>query len=134
MLHRPVARILARTSLRRFSLLTEYTTESVGEGFDRRIFILKDGEKVSPWHGIPLNPTLKMNVVNCVFEIGNQDTPKMEVVTDEKHNPIKQDILKRDGTERLREYGVPAIFNYGMLPLTWESPKVQDPKYGYSVS
>lgn len=114
-------------------MLTEFTTESVGEGFDRRIFIKKEGKKISPWHSIPLRAQ-EQNVFNCVFEIAREELPKMEVTLDEEFNPIKQDLLKRDGNVRLREYGMPPLFNYGMMPQTWENENSKDPKYGLQVS
>lgn len=132
MLHRSLGRIFGR-SIRQFSVLTEFTAESTGEGFDRRIFISKNGKKISPWHGISLRADSE-NVFNCVFEIAKEELPKMEVTLDEEFNPIKQDLLKRDGNVRLREYGMPPLFNYGMMPQTWENEKLKDPKYGLFVS
>jgi len=42
----------------------------------------------------------------------------MEVATDEKFNPIKQDVKKdkKTGEKYLRHYMLDPIFNYGMLP------------------
>lgn len=56
----------------------------------------------------------------------------MEVATDEEWNPIKQDtnIHKWSKKEQLRCYGRFPLFNYGMLPQTWENSLIKD-RNGY---
>ncbi len=129
MLHRSASRILGH-SLRQFTVLTQYTSETVGEGFDKRTFIFKDQKKISPWHHINLFIRGKTNTYNAIFEIQRDELAKMEVSTTEKFNPIKQDTKKKDGVRILREYAIKPIFNYGMLPQTWENQKEKEPKYG----
>lgn len=52
----------------------------------------------------------------------------MEVATEEAWNPIKQDTNthKWNNKEQLRCYGRFPLFNYGMLPQTWENSTVRD--------
>ena len=45
----------------------------------------------------------------------------MEVVLNELSNPIKQDVKVKNGKEVLRKYPINTVFNYGMLPMTWEN-------------
>ena len=45
----------------------------------------------------------------------------MEVELKESNNPIKQDTKVKDGKEILRNYPINTVFNYGMLPKTWEN-------------
>lgn len=54
----------------------------------------------------------------------------MEVSTKEAKNPIKQDIKKGN----LRFYPYNINWNYGMLPQTWEDPKVVHPELEVAVS
>lgn len=101
---------------------------------------LRDSTIVSPWHDIPLKPTVtnsffssgssssnsnNNNVLyNFIVEIPMYSTAKMEVVKDEPHNPIMQDV--KDGKPRYYSYGVP-FFNYGLFPQTWENVDHIDP-------
>ena len=79
---------------------------------------------ISPWHDLPLRPKVEegesqeLDVFTGVIEIERQSTAKMEVETTMKYNPIVQDKLKdkTTGREVPRHYGVPALFNYGMIP------------------
>ena len=52
----------------------------------------------------------------------------MEVATDEKHNPVKQDVKKdkKTGEKYLRHYMLDPCFNYGMMPRTWENNTHKD--------
>jgi inorganic pyrophosphatase len=53
---------------------------------------------------------------------------KLEIVTKEEYNPIRQDRVKKSNALRLFTYGdIP--FNYGCLPGTWEDPSVV---YGFT--
>lgn len=54
----------------------------------------------------------------------------MEVATDEKLNPIKQDVKKGN----LRFYPYNINWNYGLLPQTWEDPAVVHPELEVAVS
>ena len=47
---------------------------------------------------------------------------KMEVSTSEPLNPIKQDV--KNGVLRVIKHGK-SRYNYGMLPQTWENPKIK---------
>ena len=53
----------------------------------------------------------------------------MEVATSEEFNPIKQDTNKsrHTGEKQLRYYAKFPLFNYGMLPQTWENNLHEDP-------
>ena len=83
-----------------------------------RLFITDDdGAKVSPWHDIPLKND--DGTMNFVCEIPKDTTAKMEVATDEKLTPIKQDT---SDDNKLRDYPYSINWNYGMLPQTWEDP------------
>ena len=52
----------------------------------------------------------------------------MEVETTRKHNPIVQDLLKnkKTGETAPRHYGREMLFNYGMIPQTWEDCRTED--------
>lgn len=77
--------------------------------------------RISPWHDIPLYAG--DGLLNFVCEIPKETTAKMELITDEVRNPIKQDT--KDG--KLRYYPYNINWNYGMLPQTWEDPDFIDP-------
>ena len=93
---------------------------------------------VSPWHDIPLRPSnssmvssnsnssqLDANIIHMVVEIPIHTREKHEVLTTQKHNPIRQDCNKKDNSLRLFQYGdIP--FNYGCIPQTWENPNEVD--------
>jgi len=103
------------------------TTETEGiEGTPsfRRFFLSPSGERISPWHDIPLDtgdetPFEKWMVV----EIPKMTKAKFEIHTKEPLNPMAQDIKKGE----LREYHGPIYWNYGFLPQTWEDPTVEHP-------
>ena len=98
---------------------------------DFRIFMESaktPGTPISTWHDIPLaNPD---GTLNFVCEIPAESSAKMEVCTKEAANPIKQDIKKGN----LRFYPYNINWNYGMLPQTWEDPKVVHPELEVAVS
>lgn len=85
-----------------------------------RVDILCGNKRASAWHDLPLFVRTPCNAVTFVCEIPRDTVAKMEVVTDEPGNPIRQDKRKSDG--RLRRYATPMPWNYGMLPRTWEDP------------
>lgn len=91
--------------------------EGQPETLDYRVFFLDgSGQKVSPWHDIPLH--LGDGSFSFVVEIPKESRAKMEVATDESHTPIKQDMKKG----KLRYYPYNINWNYGLLPQTWEDP------------
>lgn len=104
-----------------------FSTEEPAEDLSKR-FWLRDGSTViSPWHDVPLVPAT--GTYNYINEISIGERAKMEVATDEEHNPIKQDVKK--GKLRFFTYGdIP--FNYGMLPQTYEDPDAKHPDTGYN--
>ena len=65
-------------------------------------------------------------------EIPRLTTPKLEVATTEENNPILQDtrVDKKSGATILRFYGKHTLFNYGMIPKTWENSKIKDKETG----
>jgi inorganic pyrophosphatase len=72
-----------------------------------------------------LRPNQELDHFNAFFEIPRDTTAKMEVATNEKDNPIKQDVKenKETGDPYLRHYMLNPCFNYGMIPQTWENSK-----------
>ena len=56
----------------------------------------------------------------------------MEVETCQQSNPLVQDIKKdkETGMMMMRHYGVEPMFNYGMIPQTWENNAELDPETG----
>lgn len=83
-----------------------------------RLFYNTPSGTISPWHDIPLW-TDRERVLHFVNEIPRGTQAKMEIATDEKSTPIKQDVKK--GMLREYKYG-PSLVNYGALPQTWEDP------------
>lgn len=71
---------------------------------------------ISPWHSVPLYAG--QGLLNFVCEIPRNSRAKFEVATDEPNNPIKQDSKKG----KPRSYAIDILWNYGMLPQTWEDP------------
>lgn len=105
-----------------------YSVSKVGEGFSERTFLLRDGQKISPWHNIKLKPNSEKDVYTGYFELSFNDLRKMEVATEEEFNPTKQDTNKsrHTGEKQLRYYAKFPFFNYGMLPQTWEDSTHRD--------
>lgn len=106
----------------------DVVTESVGEVSTtsyRLAFKSLSGNLMSPWHDLPLYPTNEKNIVTFINEIPRGQQAKMEIATDEEHNPIKQDIKK--GQLRFYKYG-PSLVNYGAIPRTWEDPGNLNPE------
>ncbi|KAI8053659.1 inorganic pyrophosphatase [Gilbertella persicaria] len=117
-------------SSQRFGVFVRYSSTyrpvKVGQPFTAayRIYIEKDGQVISPFHDIPLYSDEKdKNIVNMVVEIPRWTNAKVEISTDEKYNPLKQDVKK--GKPRFVHNCFPYkgyIWNYGALPQTWEDP------------
>jgi len=116
-----------------YNLFEKYTAEQKGEKdtLDWRLYCkarvlegtgkitdLADESKVSCWHDIPLLIE-NSSLFNYVNEIPKGSLAKMECATNERWNPLKQDI--KNGRLRYFTYGV-IPFNYGYLPQTWEDP------------
>eukprot|EP01128_Nolandella_sp_AFSM9_P001859 TRINITY_DN12262_c0_g1_i1.p1 TRINITY_DN12262_c0_g1~~TRINITY_DN12262_c0_g1_i1.p1 ORF type:complete len:270 (-),score=73.16 TRINITY_DN12262_c0_g1_i1:96-905(-) len=87
-----------------------------------RVFFMKAGQPISPFHDIPLWVDQSKRVANFVCEIPQGTQPKLEIATDEPLNPIKQDTKKG----KLRNVALPYPFNYGAFPQTWEDPTHKD--------
>ena len=95
---------------------------------DYKLYFKNDkGEKVSPWHDIPLYSIDSTNnrSFNFIVEISKGMAHKMEVNKEEQYNPIMQDTTHNGTRGRDYLYGVP-FFNYGLFPQTWEDPSVKD--------
>lgn len=91
---------------------------------DYRMFFKDGAATVSPWHDIPLSAG--PGLYNFICEIPKETKAKMEVATDEKSTPIKQDVKKG----KLRDYPYNINWNYGMLPQTWEDPSHKNEQIG----
>eukprot|EP00891_Asterochloris_glomerata_P006174 jgi/Astpho2/6174/Aster-03588 len=118
------AQRLQRPNLRKATLKTtaakvDYVAQEKGDKntLEYRIFFEQNGKQVSPWHDIPLWAE-EGKLLNFICEIPKETSAKMEVATDEKLSPIKQDIKKG----KLRFYPYNINWNYGLLPQTWEDP------------
>jgi inorganic pyrophosphatase len=93
-----------------------------------RMFFELHGDRISPWHHIPLHGSRGM--LHFVNEIPRGTTEKMEICKTEPHNPIKQDEKK--GVLRCFKYRDGKMpFNYGALPQTWEDPAHIDARTGF---
>jgi len=110
--------------------MANVTTVPVGEEgtLEFRLFFEKDGQRISPWHDIPLVAD-EQNVFNMVVEIPKGTNAKMELAPGEKLNPIKQDV--KNGKLRFvadvnGAKGYP--WNYGAFPQTWEDPTYTHPE------
>lgn len=96
---------------------------------DYKLFTTYDGQKISPWHQVPLaagtDPDGFENL-NFVCEIPKGTTAKMEVNKESEHNPIIQDTKK--GKLRYYMYNpqVGSLINYGAFVQTWENSLVED--------
>jgi inorganic pyrophosphatase len=82
----------------------------------------KDGElrDISPWHDVPLYHDKSQKHVHFICEIPKWTRAKYEIATKENLNPIKQDV--KNGRLRFYQHG-DMMFNYGLLPQTWENPE-----------
>jgi len=93
-------------------------------------FFTEKGQKISPWHDIPLvagKSETNDVIYNYINEISRGKVEKMEIDKKETWNPIKQDIKK--GVLRKINYH-PYLWNYGAFPQTWEDPTVASPETG----
>ncbi|KAM0680818.1 Inorganic pyrophosphatase [Glugoides intestinalis] len=103
-----------------------YTTKQVGSKYSKnfKVYLLKDGDIISPFHDVPFK---NGELVNCVNEIPRFEHAKFEILKEETFNPIVQDI-KNEKVRFVKNifptFGYP--FNYGAIPQTWEDPTVED--------
>lgn len=74
-----------------------------------------------------VQPSRKDRVLGF-FEISHLNIAKLEISTTEPFNPIRQDLAKsrHTGELQLRYYAKFPIFNYGIIPQTWEHSTIQD--------
>ncbi|PYI17539.1 inorganic pyrophosphatase [Aspergillus violaceofuscus CBS 115571] len=95
------------------------------------LYFQRNGQRISPWHDLPLWADRKAEILNMVVEIPRGANAKMEITKEITFNPIKQDI--RDGKPR-EVADVPPFqgypCNYGAIPQTWEDPTAIDPYTG----
>lgn len=84
---------------------------------------LMDIARASPLFAVPLYSKENYEVLHMICEIPKGTKEKMEVILDDPGHPIKQDITD-DGKLRVYKHG-PIPWNYGMLPQTYEDPKVK---------
>jgi len=95
------------------------------KSLESKLFLKKPDGTLASWlHDICLQPyNAKPEVFNMVVEIPRHTHAKMEISMSVDKNPIIQDV-KKGKLRFLRNvfpnYGVP--FNYGALPMTFESP------------
>lgn len=89
----------------------------------------RDGRRISPWHGIPLRPSVTQQqrrpaaddaVIHMVCEMPRGTTAKMEISKTAHGNPIVPDRT-RHGHPRHVLHG-PLLHNYGSVPQTWADP------------
>ena len=94
---------------------------------------LRDRRPASYWHDIDCfaDSDNDDNVVHFVCEIPKNTTAKMEVSLSIPGNPIVQDLTSDGG--KLRHYGIPMEWNYGMVPQTWEDDTRPWPLGGYGA-
>jgi len=117
------------------SSVASYKPVSVGsEGtLEFRVFVEKDGKRVSPWHQIPLVANADKKTYHFFCEIPRGTNAKMEIATGEDpHNPIKQDIKNGKLRYVADVNGSKGYFcNYGAFPQTWEDPEHVHPDTGH---
>jgi inorganic pyrophosphatase len=83
------------------------------------IYFYHNYTKISPWHDINLKHD--DHHYNMITEIPKWTRAKMEIELNKEFNPIKQDI--EEGRPREYKWG-DMMFNYGVLPQTWENPNI----------
>ena len=89
-----------------------------------------DNSYLSLWHNIPLIHSIDNSrmVLNYINEIPKQTNIKYELSKYLPYNPIIQDFKVANQQVNYRQFKYkPLPFNYGFLPLTWESPLDNDP-------
>ena len=89
------------------------------------LYLAQQGQRLSIWNDIPLQPSTSL--YHFVCEVPKGTRQKMEVQTHLAFHPIKQDLI--DGKLRQYRYGS-MICNYGAMPQTWEDPDHISPHTG----
>jgi len=96
---------------------------------DYRVFFEDaDGERVSPFHDIPLVVDRERGLFRAVIEIPKGTSAKLEISRREAFNPIRQDT--KSGALRFVDHEGGYMWNYGALPQTWEDPDAKHPDTG----
>lgn len=107
----------------RKNIVKEYTRDAYYLCKSNRDEFTKNNYKheiISPWHDISLYKENKIDLNFCV-EIPYNESRKLELSKELKHNPIIQDIKTNSfGDKYLRYIKLPYLINYGFLPQTWE--------------
>jgi inorganic pyrophosphatase len=85
-----------------------------------KLYFYYENKPISPWHDIELKND---NLFNMIVEIPKWTRSKMEIQLNEPHNPIVQDI--ENNLPREYKWG-DMLFNYGILPQTYENPHKVD--------
>lgn len=106
---------------------TKITIESVGEhpSLDFRIFYNYDGQRISPWHDIPMSAGTDEDgnkLYHFICEIPLDTTAKMEVNKEQDFNPIAQDTKKGKLRHYMYNPEEGSVCNYGAIMQTWEDP------------
>lgn len=119
--------------IRRYSSSCISTTQYGGAaGYpSHRVYFERSGSSISPWHDIPLVANKTTNEYNMVCEVPRWTNAKLEINTTAAFNPIRQDSKK--GRLRYVADVFPYkgyIWNYGMLPQTFEDPTHVDADTG----
>jgi hypothetical protein len=65
---RPLGRKTFSTQPKDSASLGQYTTTTEGNGLTKKVYVMRDGKRISPWHDIQLW-TEKPGVVHMVNEI-----------------------------------------------------------------
>jgi 3'-phosphoadenosine 5'-phosphosulfate synthase len=91
-----------------------------------RVATVQKGKTISLWHDVDLKAS-PGNLYNMAVEIPMYGTAKLEMMKNERHNPIMQDT--KNEKPRYYSYGTP-FFNYGFFPQTWEDVNHVDPESG----
>lgn len=95
--------------------------EGVEKTTSYKMYFEKDGNRISPFHDIPLSPAIDGNgEFNMVVEIPCNTQAKLEINKEEPFNPIVQDTKKGELRYVTYEGGYP--WNYGAFGQTWEDP------------
>jgi len=96
-----------------------------------RVFLERDGKRISFWHDVPLVANGPLGHYNMIVEIPRGKHAKMETSTSEEANPIKQDIKNGKLRNLHNVAGFTGYFaSYGALPQTWEDPAHVSPDTG----
>ena len=113
--------------LSKLTAVHEGTHDQQEIGSSYRIFYEYDGNRISPWHRIPLRAsgyTDNHKIYHFLCEIPKGTSAKFEVHKSFDLNPVAQDIKKN----QLRFYRYSnSTINYGAIMQTWEDPEVIHP-------